>query len=164
MVVSQEGREVDEKGKENGPEDRDDGVKFPHEFQGKTEDWEVQDKVRDADRNAGQVVYNHGDTCQPASQELVRDEEGIDADGIMKARRFQKSGVRYSDIERDAILVPFCRAQETRAIVNKAARGITFISLYQKMSSMVILFGAGCMEIRKSGKSARFPVASLVVP
>ena len=82
VVVSQEGREVDEKGKENGPEDRDDGVKFPHEFQGKTEDWEVQDKVRDADRNAGQVVYNHGDTCQPASQELVRDEEGIDADGI----------------------------------------------------------------------------------
>ena len=65
-----------------GPEDRDDGVKFPHEFQGETEDWEVQDKVRDADRNAGQVVYNHGDTCQPASQELVRDEEGIDADGI----------------------------------------------------------------------------------
>ena len=82
VVVSQEGREVDEKGKENGPEDRDDGVKFPHEFQGETEDWEVQDKVRDADRNAGQVVYNHGDTCQPASQELVRDEEGIDADGI----------------------------------------------------------------------------------
>ena len=82
VVVSQEGREVDEKGKENSPEDRDDGVKFPHEFQGETEDWEVQDKVRDADRNAGQVVYNHGDTCQPASQELVRDEEGIDADGI----------------------------------------------------------------------------------
>ena len=83
---------------------------------------------------------------------------------IMKARRFQKSGVRYSDIERDAILVPFCRAQETQAIVNKAARGITFISLYQKMSSMVILFGAECMEIRKSGKSAGFPVASLVGP
>lgn len=40
---------------------------------------------------------------------------------IMKARRFQKSGVRYSDIERDAILVPFCRAQETRAIVNKSS-------------------------------------------
>ena len=39
----------------------------------------------------------------------------------MKARRFRKSGVRYSDIERDAILVPFCRAQETRAIVNKSS-------------------------------------------
>ena len=82
VVIRQKGGKVDEYGAAHGAQDGNDGVKFSHEFQRENQDRNVHEQVRHADGEAGEVVEHHGNAREPAGEELVRHQKGIDADGI----------------------------------------------------------------------------------